>query len=64
MVHVVLVSYIDVGKSTLMNALAKSGISTESRLFTILDTTVRRVALGNLTFLLADIVDFVRKLPI
>ncbi len=63
MVRVALVGYTNVGKSTLMNALAKSDIFAENKLFATLDTTVRKVVLGNLPFLLADTVGFIRKLP-
>ncbi len=63
MVRVALVGYTNVGKSTLMNVLAKSNIFAENKLFATLDTTVRKVVLGNLPFLLADTVGFIRKLP-
>lgn len=63
MVRVALVGYTNVGKSTLMNVLAKSDIFAENKLFATLDTTVRKVILGNLPFLLADTVGFIRKLP-
>ena len=63
MVRVALVGYTNVGKSTLMNVLAKSDIFAENKLFVTLDTTVRKVVLGNLPFLLADTVGFIRKLP-
>ena len=63
MVRVALVGYTNVGKSTLMNVLAKSDIFAENKLFATLDTTVRKVVLGNLPFLLADTVGFIRKLP-
>lgn len=63
MVRVALVGYTNVGKSTLMNVLAKSDIFAENKLFATLDTTVRKVVLGNLAFLLADTVGFIRKLP-
>lgn len=62
-VRVALVGYTNVGKSTLMNVLAKSDIFAENKLFATLDTTVRKVVLGNLPFLLADTVGFIRKLP-
>lgn len=62
-VRVALVGYTNVGKSTLMNVLAKSDIFAENKLFATLDTTVRKVVLGNLAFLLADTVGFIRKLP-
>lgn len=63
MVRVALVGYTNVGKSTLMNVLAKSDIFAENKLFATLDTTVCKVVLGNLPFLLADTVGFIRKLP-
>ena len=63
MVRVALVGYTNVGKSTLMNVLAKSDIFAENKLFATLDTTVRKIVLGNLPFLLADTVGFIRKLP-
>lgn len=63
MVRVALVGYTNVGKSTLMNVLAKSDIFAENKLFATLDTTVRKVVFGNLPFLLADTVGFIRKLP-
>ena len=63
MVRVALGGYTNVGKSTLMNVLAKSDIFAENKLFATLDTTVRKVVLGNLAFLLADTVGFIRKLP-
>ncbi|MDY3112446.1 MAG: GTPase HflX [Porphyromonas sp.] len=63
MVRVALVGYTNVGKSTLMNVLAKSDIFAENKLFATLDTTVRKVVLDNLPFLLADTVGFIRKLP-
>lgn len=63
MVRVALVGYTNVGKSTLMNVLAKSDIFAENKLFATLDTTVRKVVLGNLPFLLTDTVGFIRKLP-
>lgn len=63
MVRVALVGYTNVGKSTLMNVLAKSDIFAENKLFATLDTTVRKVVLCNLPFLLADTVGFIRKLP-
>ena len=63
MVRVALVGYTNVGKSTLMNVLAKSDIFAENKLFATLDTTVRKVVLGNLPVLLADTVGFIRKLP-
>jgi GTPase len=63
MVRVALVGYTNVGKSTLMNALSKSDVFAENKLFATLDTTVRKVVVANLPFLLADTVGFIRKLP-
>ena len=63
MVRVALVGYTNVGKSTLMNLLAKSEVFAENKLFATLDTTVRKVVIDNLPFLLADTVGFIRKLP-
>lgn len=63
MVRVALVGYTNVGKSTIMNSLAKSEVFAENRLFATLDTTVRKVVLHNLPFLLSDTVGFIRKLP-
>jgi GTPase len=63
MVRVALVGYTNVGKSTLMNLLSKSEVFAENKLFATLDTTVRKVVVGNLPFLLADTVGFIRKLP-
>jgi GTP-binding protein HflX len=63
MIRVALVGYTNTGKSTLMNALAKSAIFAENKLFATLDTTVRKVVIGNLPFLLTDTVGFIRKLP-
>jgi len=63
MIRVALVGYTNTGKSTLMNALAKSDIFAENKLFATLDTTVRKVVIGNLPFLLTDTVGFIRKLP-
>jgi GTP-binding protein HflX len=63
MVRVALVGYTNVGKSTLMNLLSKSEVFAENKLFATLDTTVRKVVLHNLPFLLADTVGFIRKLP-
>ena len=63
LVRVALVGYTNVGKSTLMNLLAKSEVFAENKLFATLDTTVRKVVLGNLPFLLSDTVGFIRKLP-
>jgi GTP-binding protein HflX len=63
MIRVALVGYTNVGKSTLMNLLAKSDVFAENKLFATLDTTVRKVVIDNLPFLLADTVGFIRKLP-
>ncbi len=63
MVRVALVGYTNVGKSTLMNLLAKSEVFAENKLFATLDTTVRKVTIDNLPFLLSDTVGFIRKLP-
>jgi GTP-binding protein HflX len=63
LVRVALVGYTNVGKSTLMNLLSKSDIFAEDKLFATLDTTVRKVVVGNLPFLLTDTVGFIRKLP-
>lgn len=63
MVRVALVGYTNAGKSTLMNLLSKSEVFAEDRLFATLDTTVRKVVIGNLPFLLSDTVGFIRKLP-
>ncbi len=63
MIRVALVGYTNVGKSTLMNLLAKSEVFAENKLFATLDTTVRKVVIDNLPFLLADTVGFIRKLP-
>jgi GTP-binding protein HflX len=63
LVRVALVGYTNVGKSTLMNVIAKSEVFAENKLFATLDTTVRKVVLGNLPFLLSDTVGFIRKLP-
>lgn len=63
LVRVSLVGYTNVGKSTLMNLLAKSDVFAENKLFATLDTTVRKVVIGNLPFLLSDTVGFIRKLP-
>lgn len=63
MVRVALVGYTNVGKSTLMNLISKSDIFAENKLFATLDTTVRKVVIENLPFLLADTVGFIRKLP-
>jgi GTP-binding protein HflX len=63
MVRVALVGYTNVGKSTIMNLLSKSDLFAENKLFATLDTTVRKVVIGNLPFLLSDTVGFIRKLP-
>jgi len=63
LVRVALVGYTNVGKSTLMNLLSKSDVFAENKLFATLDTTVRKVVLQNLPFLLSDTVGFIRKLP-
>lgn len=63
LVRVALVGYTNVGKSTLMNLLSKSDIFAENKLFATLDTTVRKVVIENLPFLLSDTVGFIRKLP-
>ncbi|WP_036878367.1 GTPase HflX [Xylanibacter oryzae] len=63
MIRVALVGYTNVGKSTIMNLLAKSEVFAENKLFATLDTTVRKVVVENLPFLLADTVGFIRKLP-
>lgn len=63
MVKIALVGYTNVGKSTLMNLLSKSEVFAENKLFATLDTTVRKVIIGNLPFLLTDTVGFIRKLP-
>ncbi len=63
LVRVALVGYTNVGKSTLMNVLSKSDVFAENKLFATLDTTVRKVVVGNLPFLLSDTVGFIRKLP-
>jgi len=63
MVRVALVGYTNVGKSTIMNMISKSEIFAENKLFATLDTTVRKVVVGNLPFLLTDTVGFIRKLP-
>lgn len=63
MVRVALVGYTNVGKSTIMNLLSKSEVFAEDKLFATLDTTVRKVVIGNLPFLLSDTVGFIRKLP-
>lgn len=63
MVRVALVGYTNVGKSTLMNTISKSEVFVENKLFATLDTTVRKVVIQNLPFLLSDTVGFIRKLP-
>ena len=63
MIRVALVGYTNVGKSTLMNLLSKSDVFAENKLFATLDTTVRKVIVDNLPFLLSDTVGFIRKLP-
>ena len=63
MVRVALVGYTNVGKSTLMNAIGKSDVFVENKLFATLDTTVRKVVIKNMPFLLSDTVGFIRKLP-
>ena len=63
LVRVALVGYTNVGKSTVMNTLAKTKVLAENKLFATLDTTVRKIVIGNLPFLLSDTVGFIRKLP-
>ena len=63
LVRVALIGYTNVGKSTLMNLVSKSEVFAENKLFATLDTTVRKVVIGNLPFLLSDTVGFIRKLP-
>ena len=63
LVRVALIGYTNVGKSTIMNLLSKSDLFAENKLFATLDTTVRKVVIGNLPFLLSDTVGFIRKLP-
>lgn len=63
MIRVALVGYTNVGKSTLINLLAKTDVFAENKLFATLDTTVRKVIIGNLPFLLSDTVGFIRKIP-
>jgi GTPase len=64
LVRVALVGYTNVGKSTIMNLISKSKVFAENKLFATLDTTVRKVVIGNLPFLLSDTVGFIRKLPV
>lgn len=63
MIRAALVGYTNVGKSTIMNLLSKSDVFAENKLFATLDTTVRKIVVGNLPFLLSDTVGFIRKLP-
>jgi len=63
LIRVALVGYTNVGKSTIMNMLSKSEVFAENKLFATLDTTVRKVVIGNVPFLLSDTVGFIRKLP-
>ena len=63
MVRVALVGYTNVGKSTIMNLVSKSAVFAEDKLFATLDTTVRKVVMHNIPFLLSDTVGFIRKLP-
>ncbi|HAN19898.1 MAG: GTPase HflX [Bacteroidetes bacterium GWC2_33_15] len=63
MIRVALVGYTNVGKSTIMNMISKSDVFAEDKLFATLDTTVRKVVIGNLPFLISDTVGFIRKLP-
>src|SRR5690606_4915853 len=63
MIRAALVGYTNVGKSTLMNLLSKSEVFAENKLFATLDTTVRKVVIKNLPFLMSDTVGFIRKLP-
>jgi GTPase len=63
LIRIALVGYTNVGKSTIMNMLSKSEVFAENKLFATLDTTVRKVVVGNLPFLLSDTVGFIRKLP-
>ncbi len=63
LVRAALVGYTNVGKSTIMNVMSKSNVFAENKLFATLDTTVRKVVIGNLPFLLSDTVGFIRKLP-
>src|ERR1051326_96136 len=63
LIRVALVGYTNAGKSTIMNLLSKSAVFSENKLFATLDTTVRKVVIGNVPFLLSDTVGFIRKLP-
>ena len=63
LVRVALVGYTNVGKSTLMNVISKSDVFAENKLFATLDTTVRKVVVKNIPFLMTDTVGFIRKLP-
>src|ERR1019366_392800 len=63
MMRIALVGYTNVGKSTIMNLISKSEVFAENKLFATLDTTVRKVVIENLPFLLSDTVGFIRKLP-
>ncbi|MFV0484258.1 MAG: GTPase HflX [Bacteroidales bacterium] len=63
LVRIALVGYTNVGKSTIMNMLSKSNVFAEDKLFATLDTTVRKITIGNMPFLIADTVGFIRKLP-
>jgi GTP-binding protein HflX len=63
LVRVAVVGYTNVGKSTLVTLMSKSEVFAENKLFATLDTTVRKIVLGNLPFLLSDTVGFIRKLP-
>jgi GTP-binding protein HflX len=63
LIRIALVGYTNVGKSTIMNLLSKSEVLAENKLFATLDTTVRKVVIGNLPFLMSDTVGFIRKLP-
>src|SRR5699024_12289594 len=63
LIRAALVGYTNVGKSTIMNRIAKSDVYIENKLFATLDTTVRKVVIDNLPFLLSDTIGFIRKLP-
>ena len=63
LIRVALVGYTNAGKSTIMNLLSKSNLLAEDKLFATLDTTVRKVVIQNMPFLLSDTVGFIRKLP-